>query len=124
MEHFSAIRSCWGGATVSQVAESAFSGRQTTEGERLMKVKSTGKTTHWKPNLQAISEDRPTSEVDSGGVNRRTTETDNKKRPVKVKAESTAKVVRPPPSPGKDYWYEIFPHDSPACDHSNPVFVL
>lgn len=105
MERFSIIRSCWGGATVSTAAEPPFSGRQTTEEERLMKVNSTSKTTHWKPKLQVISEDCPTSDVDSGGVRRQTTETDNKKKPVKVKTKSTATAVPPPPCHRKDYRY-------------------
>ncbi|KAK6141153.1 hypothetical protein DH2020_025103 [Rehmannia glutinosa] len=62
-----------------------------TTSKRLPKVKSTH---NWKPKLNAISEDSPLSEVNRGGVNRRIGGSGDKKRQVKVKPKSPARLRR------------------------------
>ncbi|GFP93771.1 hypothetical protein PHJA_001521500 [Phtheirospermum japonicum] len=103
MKFLSELASCWGGAVVTPAADVAGGRRLTAEqgrygrttSKRVAKVKP---SRDWKPKLNAISEDRPMSAANSGGVNRRTVGDDGKKRPGKVKPKSTAPIHE------EDYW--------------------
>ncbi|KAI3465656.1 hypothetical protein Pfo_022319 [Paulownia fortunei] len=135
MKFFSEFGSCWGGAMVSPAAEAADGGRQAEEqgrychahpgpanSKRLAKVKPKGGgISHWKPKLNAISEDSPTLEGDRGGVNRRTAGVNDNKRPVKVKPKSSAKAA-PPPSHGEDYWTSSHTMALPAFSPTSFLF--
>ncbi|KAL8506716.1 hypothetical protein ACS0TY_017567 [Phlomoides rotata] len=111
MKLFPEFGSCWGGAVVSPAVEAATDERHTAEqgvyghrNRRLVKVRSGGGgATNWKPKLNAISENSPMTEVNSGGGNVRPAGIGNK-RAVKIKPKSPAKAA-PSLEHTEDYSY-------------------
>ncbi|XP_022865046.1 uncharacterized protein LOC111384931 [Olea europaea var. sylvestris] len=102
MKFFTKLALCWGGATVSPAAETTISGQEVEHWPRNFShehaasgVRKIKPCRNWKPNLHAISEDRPISDL-----NQRTARSD---RNHKVKPKSTTQVV-PPPSHLDNYW--------------------
>ncbi|CAI9759958.1 unnamed protein product [Fraxinus pennsylvanica] len=117
MKFFTELALCWGGATVNPAAETTVSGRQQEEEQwprnfshehAASGVRKIKPSRQWKPNLHAISEDRPISDLTQPTVR-----SDHNKQLHKVKPDSTTKVV-PPPSHLDNYWKSTPPISLPA----------
>ncbi|CAI9772520.1 unnamed protein product [Fraxinus pennsylvanica] len=117
MKFFTELALCWGGAIVSPAAEITVSGRPREEEHwprncshehAASGVRKNKPYKHWKPNLHAISEDRPISDLIQ-----QTVRSDHNKQPHKVKHKSTTKVV-PPPSHWKSPHLMALPALSPT----------
>lgn len=107
MKLFPEFGSCWGGAVISPAAEPQTE-EHVVRNRKLVKVRSSrGAATYWKPKLNAISENSPLTEVNSGGGSVRPTGIATKKT-VKVKRKSPAKAA---PALGRaedyNYWWVI-----------------
>ncbi|CAA2990123.1 uncharacterized protein LOC111368837 [Olea europaea var. sylvestris] len=106
MKFFTELALCWGGAIVSPAAEITISGQREEEHcprncsheHATSGVRKNKPSKHWKPNLLAISEDHPIS-----NLIQQTVRSDHNKQPREVKPKSNTKVV-PPPSHPHNYW--------------------
>ncbi|KAH6776070.1 hypothetical protein C2S52_013631 [Perilla frutescens var. hirtella] len=113
MKFFPEFGSCLGGAIATPAAGDTGVRHHTEEdggdfpshARRTSKrsAKLSGAAAHWKPKLNAISENSPMSDAARGGGIRRTSGIDEKRRPVKAKPKSPVKAA-PPPSFAEDYW--------------------
>lgn len=115
MKFFTKFGSCLGGATISPVVEADAGGwmtedqvgtrRQSRIDTRQAKVTPRrGASSHWKPALNAISENSPLAELDRRGANQPAGGGDGKKPPLKAKSKSPARAA-PPQFHGDEHWY-------------------